>query len=282
MSGQHMSIDLGKNLQAPCVVVNADDFGLNSSVNKAIADAFRQRLISSTTIITNMPGFGEACEIAETNKLQDRIGVHLNLMEGQPLTEGIRGCKRFCSESGIFNGCLEGKHFNFSPVEKKAVLAELKAQIELCEMHGITPTHMDSHHHFHTSVAFLPIIIKLARMKGISAIRLNNNCCEPLPVYKKVYKILYNMTLYLSGMGKTDYFCTIDDVERICPSLRKGIVEVMVHPTYSAGGVLVDSQNKMPLVGQLQILREYSMSSYAALKSSRRPKFLNIDKRTSL
>jgi len=264
-------------------VVNADDFGLNSSVNKAIAEAFKQRLISSSTVITNMPDFEEACEISISNRLHARIGVHLNLMEGQPLTDGIRLCDRFCNASGYFNRSLEGTHFNFSPVETKAVITELKAQIELCEMHGITPSHLDSHHHFHTSIAFLPIIIKLARMKRISAIRLNCNCRErEIPTYKKAYILLYNTILYLFGMAKTDYFCTIDDVERVCSSLRKGIVEVMVHPTYSEGGVLVDSENGRPLIGQLQTLRKYSMSSYAGLKSSRRPKFLNIDKRTSL
>jgi hypothetical protein len=277
-----VSIDLDKNVK-PSIVVNADDFGLNSSVNKAIADAFKQRLISSTTMITNMPGFEEACEIGEANKFQDRIGVHLNLMEGQPLTEAVRGCTRFCNASGSFNGLLEGTHFKFSPGEKKAVITELTAQIEMLEKRGITPTHMDSHHHFHTSIAFLPIIIKLARMKSISAIRLNCNCSEQdTPMYKKAYKLLYNAILYLFGMAKTDYFCAIDDVERVWPSLRKGTVEVMVHPTYSEDGTLVDAENREPLIEQLRPLGKYSMSSYAALKRSGRPKFLNIDKRTSL
>lgn len=275
-----MSIASDKN-DRPSVVVNADDFGLNPSVNKAIAEAFRQHLISSTTMMTNMPGFKEACEIVETNALHACIGVHLNLMEGQPLTEGIRGIKRFCTASGFFNGSLEGMHFSFSPVERRAVITELTGQIEALEKCGITPTHLDSHHHFHTSAGFLPIIIKLARMKGVSAIRLNNNCCGPLPIYKKAYKILYNMALYLSGMAKTDYFCIIDDVEKVRPSLRKGIVEIMVHPTYSEDGVLVDSENKLPLIEQLQTLRKYSMSSYVALKRSRRPKFLSINKTTS-
>ena len=263
------------------IVVNADDFGLNSCVNEAIVDSFSQRLVSSTTMITNMPGFKEACEIAEANKLQDHIGVHLNLMEGQPLTEGIQRCKRFCDASGFFNGSLEGKHFKFSPEEKNAVLSELIAQIDMLEKQGITPTHIDSHHHFHTSIAFLPITIKLARMKGISAVRLNNNCCGPLPIYKKGYKISYNMALYLSGMAKTDYFCTIDDVKRVLPELRQGIVEVMVHPTYSEDGALVDAENRQPLIEQLRPLRKYSMSSYAALKSLRWPKFFNVDKRKS-
>ena len=276
-----MSVDSDK-IYKPCVVVNADDFGLNPSVNNAIADAFKQRLISSTTMITNMPGFEEACKIAKANKLQDRIGVHLNLMEGQPLTDGIRVCHRFCNASGFFHGSLEGRHFNFSPVEREAVITELATQIAMLEQRGITPTHMDSHHHFHTSIAFLPILIKLARMKSIAAIRLNSNCCEQeIPMFKKAYKFLYNTILYLFRVAKTDYFCPIDDVERICPSLRKGIIEVMVHPTYSEVGILVDAENRYPLTEQLRRLGQYPMLSYAALKKSRRPKFLNVEKRMS-
>lgn len=36
------------------IIVNADDFGLSSDVNKAIIHAFEKNLISSTTIITNL------------------------------------------------------------------------------------------------------------------------------------------------------------------------------------------------------------------------------------
>ena len=41
------------------IIVNADDFGMRAEVNQAIVDAFEQRLISSTTLMANMPGFGE-------------------------------------------------------------------------------------------------------------------------------------------------------------------------------------------------------------------------------
>jgi|GEM_PF-278037 len=265
-------------------IINADDFGLNSSVNKAIMDAFKLKLISTTTLITNMVGFEEACEIAVKNKLQGRIGIHLNLVEGKPLTNGMLMCKRFCNASGYFNRALEGKHFNFSSDESEAVLFELTAQIEMLEKRGIKPTHMDSHHHFHTSLAFIPIIIKLARMKGITAIRLNGNCFEQtIPTYKKVYKLLYNTILYGFGMAKTDYFCAIDDIERVCGVLKKGIIEVMVHPTYAENGTLIDAENNQPLYQQLDMFDNKSlMLSFSDLERPQKPKLLNIDKKLSL
>lgn len=257
-------------------VINADDFGLNTSVNKAIAAAFKQRLISSTTMITNMPGFEEACEIVKENKLHDCIGVHLNLMEGQPLTNGIRGFKRLCDESGFFSGSLEGSHFKFTPEERMAVSTELIAQIEVLEKKGIKPTHIDSHHHFHNSISFFPIVIKIARLKNIKAMRLNLNCYELLPTYKKLYKLFYNTVLFFLGMAKTDYVCAIDNIERVHPYIKKGILEVIVHPMYSKENVLIDSENKRMLSEQLKPLMQHSRTSYATLRSARFPKLLSI------
>ena len=42
------------------VIVNAYDFGQSAVVNRVIMACFRQGLISSTTIMANMPGFDEA------------------------------------------------------------------------------------------------------------------------------------------------------------------------------------------------------------------------------
>ena len=43
-------------------IINADDFGLSSSVNK-IVESFNNGLINSTTLMANMPGFEEAVEL---------------------------------------------------------------------------------------------------------------------------------------------------------------------------------------------------------------------------
>lgn len=68
------------------IIVNADDFGLKSSVNKAIVESFNKEIISSTTIMANMPGFEEAVELAFKHEFNDRLGIHLNLDAGCHLT----------------------------------------------------------------------------------------------------------------------------------------------------------------------------------------------------
>jgi len=43
--------------------VNADDFGMSPRINHAILQAFENGLISSATIMANMPAFEDACQI---------------------------------------------------------------------------------------------------------------------------------------------------------------------------------------------------------------------------
>ena len=57
--------------------MNADDFGMSAEVNRAMVEAFHKGAISSATLITNMPGFAEACELAHRHRLLGKIGLHL-------------------------------------------------------------------------------------------------------------------------------------------------------------------------------------------------------------
>ena len=57
------------------LIVNADDFGLCSSVNKAIIDCHLAGNINSTTLMVNMPGSIEAVELA---KQHPKLGIGLH------------------------------------------------------------------------------------------------------------------------------------------------------------------------------------------------------------
>src|SRR5262249_28737533 len=85
------------------IIVTADDFGMSTEINRAIALAWEQRLISRTSIMANMAGFPAACELVERYELHRAVGLHLNLSEGWPLTDAMRRCRRFCGPSGAFN-----------------------------------------------------------------------------------------------------------------------------------------------------------------------------------
>ena len=83
------------------LIINADDFGISHEVNEAITLCFNKNYINQTTIMVNMPYVDEAVELSKDNGFSDRVGLHLNLVEGKPLTERIRDTI-FCDEHGMF------------------------------------------------------------------------------------------------------------------------------------------------------------------------------------
>ena len=218
------------------IIVNADDFGMSAETNRAIVEAFENNVISSATLMTNMPGFDEACELAHRHRLLGKIGLHLNLTSGYPLSSPIRRCLRFCDNVGMFRA--RQTRFRLSKEERVAVETEIATQIKACLNRGLYPTHLDSHHHVHTEWAIGAAAITIARQYRIKAIRLSRNCGPGIDLVHKFYKIAYNSRLRMYGLAKTRYFGAAEDVREILAT-ASGDVEVMVHlPSNDHGGAL--------------------------------------------
>jgi predicted glycoside hydrolase/deacetylase ChbG (UPF0249 family) len=218
------------------IIVNADDFGMSAETNRAIVEAFENNVISSATLMTNMPGFDEACELAHRYRLLDKIGLHLNLTSGYPLSAPIRRCPRFCDNVGMFRA--RQTRFRLSREERLAVETEIASQIKACLDRGLCPTHLDSHHHVHTEWAIGAAAITIARRYKIKAIRLARNCGHGIDLVHKFYKIAYNSRLRVYGLAKTRYFGSSEDVREILVA-ASGDVEVMVHfPSDDHGNAL--------------------------------------------
>ena len=234
------------------IIVCADDFGMSTDVNLAIVAAFERRLISRTSIMVNMPGFLAACDLADRHGLQGRVGLHLNLTEGWPLTAPIRRNPRFCEA----NGGLRPRRALavLSRAERTAVEHELQAQIEAAVRAGLTPTHLDSHHHVHTEWPIGAIVMRLAVRYGIRSVRLTRNCGPRLGTLRAAYRVLYNRRLRAAGLAGTTNFGSVDDVVTL--SARRGrVCEASVHPGLDAGR-LVDRRTGEALESVVRRLRE--------------------------
>jgi hopanoid biosynthesis associated protein HpnK len=153
------------------IVINADDFGLSEAVNSAVDRAHTEGVLTSATIMANMPAADEAVKIAK--KLPGLgVGVHLNLSEGKPLSE----------DSSVDSLLNSNGEFTLSPFKlsvlsiaghniRNAIRTELTAQIQWLLDKGLTPTHLDSHYHVHTLPTIFPIVCDLARRFEIPAVR---------------------------------------------------------------------------------------------------------------
>jgi chitin disaccharide deacetylase len=224
------------------IIVNADDFGMSAESNSAIVEAFKRNAISSTTLMTNMSGFEEACELAHRHRLLGKIGVHLNLTSGFPLSESIRRCSRFCDDEGRFR--RRQTRFWLSEEERPALETEIGAQVKACLDRGLRPTHLDSHHHVHTEWAIGASVITIARRYGIRAIRLSRNCGPEIDLVHRLYKWAYNTRLKRYGLAKTRYFGSAADVQEILAT-ASGDIEVMVHLTSEDSEKTTDCNEKV-------------------------------------
>jgi predicted glycoside hydrolase/deacetylase ChbG (UPF0249 family) len=234
------------------LIVNADDFGHSVSVNHAILRSFERSLVNSTSLMANMPGFGHAVGlIHEHTVLQGKVGLHLNLTEGTPLSRGILDCAFFCNEGGRYIYDRSRPLFRLSRPEQQALYEEMQAQLEKLLDAGIHPTHLDSHHHVHTEWAIAPLVCRLARAYGIRRIRLTRNMGAVDNYPRRLYKKVFNRW-YLgprSGLANTDYFGDIRDMKMFSGTAGAGAgagrsFEIMVHPLFDERENLVDYDQK--------------------------------------
>lgn len=121
------------------LIINADDFGMCEGNFLGILLAHEEGLVSSTTVMMNMPYALWALDKAKAYPNLG-IGVHLTLTAGKPL---LPGKKSYTDEEGNF---LRPSAYEdeFPDGEPDEVYEEWKAQIEAFIAHtGYLPTHLD-------------------------------------------------------------------------------------------------------------------------------------------
>lgn len=198
------------------LIVNADDFGLNCQVNCAIVEAFQKNYINNTTIMANMPAFDEAVDLAKKNGFFGRVGLHINLFEGVPLSEKIKGEPLFYDmaqgvmQSQIFlHKSPRWKWFFLPRHTRDAIKEEVEAQIQRYLEAGFPQMHCDSHGHSHTFASVFFSMRSSLKKYGFKTIRKSLNLANyKMNPYKKIYKKLYNMWLSV-GFQSTDFFLTL-------------------------------------------------------------------------
>jgi len=129
------------------MIINADDLGLSITVNKAIFDLLAGGHITSTSLLANAPATEDA--VVELRRQKNRsFGVHLNVTGFHPLTRNAELSPILDS-----SGCFAGNSIRSTPITwqlREAIFQEWSAQIDRLFSMGLTPSHIDSHHHVHT------------------------------------------------------------------------------------------------------------------------------------
>ena len=242
------------------LIVNADDLGWTDGVNRGIADAHRQGLVTSTSLLANGRAFDSALDVARGNPALG-VGVHLNLSDGLPTAspENVRGLlnSENCLEDGPETLLLRIASRSL-PLEE--IEREWDAQIQKVREAGIHPTHVDGHKHVQMLPGLFEIAVRLAKKHGIRAIRVSHEESRlravlatdgeqktgvvlKQGVQARGLKLLAPDAREMAnrqGLVTTDYFCGIAQtgvlhrtgVERLLESLPDGTTELMCHPGY--------------------------------------------------
>lgn len=204
----------------PRLIVNADDFGRAPGVSRGIVAAHRRGIVTSTTLMTNLPWAADAVALtADAPRLA--IGLHLSLCYGPPVCENVPS---LVGDDGRLNRDLAvlAARATAEDIEREA-RAQLARFVDLT---GRLPTHLDSHLHVHAWPVCHAPIIALAREHDLPV-----RAADP-----HLARVLQG-----SGVATTDAFInaffapgqmTLERLLTVIEELRPGITELMVHPGY--------------------------------------------------
>lgn len=230
----------------PNIIVNADDFGRDECATRAIAECFRRGWIHRTTLMVNMPFAEEAVAIARQEGFMDKVGLHLNLTEGRPLSdEMIRS--RFCDRTGCFNLMRNLRNairpFGFRTCD--ALRAEIIAQIGKFKGFGLPLLHCDSHHHVHSWLPVASVVLPILKHAGVLSVRRPYNVgigWGGRNLMRRGRNALFMMLIRKTGLSTTDWFTGLAEYLE-APADCPGTVELMAHPYLSSSGEVIDMTN---------------------------------------
>jgi len=155
------------------LIVNADDFGFTSGVNRAIFEAHTRGVVTSSTLMANGPAFLEAAELAK-NSPRLSVGCHVVLIDGDPVRSSQRlGSLTTQSPVARFRDGLKAfaARAITGRIDADEITAEATAQIRKIQSVGIAVSHFDTHKHTHLFPQILRPLLRAAADCGVRALR---------------------------------------------------------------------------------------------------------------
>jgi hypothetical protein len=137
---------LGYPATARLLVIHADDFGMNHSVNRATSEALTNHWITSASILVPCPWFLEAADFAKAHPDLD-LGIHQALnsewttFRWGPITSKDQVASLLDDQGYLpLDTPVVAKNAKPEEVER-----ELRSQVDRAQKFGVHITHLDSH-----------------------------------------------------------------------------------------------------------------------------------------
>ncbi|NOS66897.1 MAG: ChbG/HpnK family deacetylase [Candidatus Peribacteraceae bacterium] len=230
------------------LIINADDLGANSARTHGIFQCFEFGIVTSATLLCNGSDAAQAAKHGREKKLP--TGLHLNLTDGPPISDAQDVETLLSSTAGEFREQgLQRRALDEGQIDAVHLEREIRAQIEWFLDHHGQPTHLDSHHSFHTHPFIVPLLIPILQRYGIRFVRIQEDLLPPfgfqIPeervavLQKKSAEAASARGFFASeGIGSTDHFrglalagnASAKNLRHIVTRLPEGTTELMVHP----------------------------------------------------
>ena len=155
------------------LIINADDFGISSPVNRAVVKGWAEGILTSASLMVTGEAFLEATEFARQNPAL-QVGLHLTLVKGR---SAIRheGFPSLTDPLGNFpeDPVFAGMRMFFLKPLQKQLEREIEAQIVRFMETGLPLSHIDGHLNIHMHPAVFDILCRLMPKYGINSFRLS-------------------------------------------------------------------------------------------------------------
>lgn len=236
--------ELGYKSGDRLLIINADDFGMCNSTNRAIRSLLEDGFITSTSLMFTCPWMREAAAIAKAYPEFD-VGIHLTFtsewenFKWGPITPFDRRIS-FVDELGHFPK-------DVVPVglaDPDDIRKECIAQIETAFKLGVDPTHLDNHMiSLHgaagTKRHFMELVIELSAKYGLP-LRMPRHAYDFIPYEEQMIRLAdeqgviipdYLQVLPFTPAQDMDYGTFIQYTADILRGLSEGVTELIFHPS---------------------------------------------------
>jgi hopanoid biosynthesis associated protein HpnK len=154
------------------VIINADDFGVSSGVNRAVVRAWQEGILTSASLMAAGDAFDEAVALSREHPGL-HVGLHLTLVQGRSVLPPAE-IPGLVDQDGNFtdNPVAAGMRYFFDAGLRGQLFREIEAQILKVRTAGIPLTHLDGHLNIQMQPVVFDMIMELAPRHGITSFRL--------------------------------------------------------------------------------------------------------------
>lgn len=245
------------------LIINSDDFGYSKGINHAILDTHIDGVLTSTTLLANMPGFEHAVALAKANQTLG-IGVHLSMTLGEPILNNV---DQLINEKGEFKQLKDLKDQpQFVCLEQ--LYDEWDAQIKKVKTAGINITHLDSHHYAHSYGDNYQVIEALAEKYKVplrNCFGVKSKLIKPELAPADAFWNLFNypsmkvVDQTYSAIRSAIFEIISRDAEKHKDSK---IVEAVCHPGYVDSAVWLGSSFNLARMREVEVLCDLGFKKY--------------------